>query len=194
MRYDVVPYGTSSLLSARTIVRKKGCATAGFDGRQVVRAPSSRTACATKRASASSSIVANRLSAISSDRREYQHFCARLGRCTTVDRQPSRRRPTGFHPNTSGPQHRGPTLVSMIHGSRGWDAGRGDDCEDPPRVFCTWQVDQGDLSRAESLTEGRTVKSHPTPTPSLACKNDPFDGAATGPGQRFSAAIVRLAA
>ena len=24
------------------------------------------------------------------------------------------------------------------------------------------------------------VKSHPTPTPSLACKNDPFDGAETG--------------
>ena len=56
----------------------------------------------------------------------------------------------------SGPQHRGPTLASMIYGSRGWDAGRGDDCEDPPRVFCTGQVDQGDLSRAESLTEGRT--------------------------------------
>src|ERR1700677_1814358 len=56
----------------------------------------------------------------------------------------------------SGPQHRGPTLASVIHGSRGWDAGRGDDCEDSPRVFCTGQVDQGDLSRAESLTEGRT--------------------------------------
>jgi predicted ATPase len=56
----------------------------------------------------------------------------------------------------SGPQHRGPTLASVIHGSRGWDAGCGDDCEDSPRVFCTWQVDQGDLSRAESLTEGRT--------------------------------------
>ena len=50
----------------------------------------------------------------------------------------------------SGPQHRGPTLASVIHGSRGLDAGRGDDCEDSPRVFCTWQVDQGDLSRAES--------------------------------------------
>jgi hypothetical protein len=56
----------------------------------------------------------------------------------------------------SGPQHRGPTLASVIHGSGGWDAGRGDDCEDSPRVFCTGPVDQGDLSRAESLTEGRT--------------------------------------
>jgi hypothetical protein len=35
----------------------------------------------------------------------------------------------------SGPRHRGSTLASMILGSRGWDAGRGDDCKDPPRVF-----------------------------------------------------------
>ena len=32
------------------------------------------------------------------------------------------------------------------YGSRGWDADCGDDCEDPPGVFCTGQVDQGDLS------------------------------------------------
>jgi hypothetical protein len=37
------------------------------------------------------------------------------------------------------------TVASMIHGSRGWDADCGDDCEDPPRVFWTGQVDQGDL-------------------------------------------------
>jgi hypothetical protein len=30
--------------------------------------------------------------------------------------------------------------------SRGWDADCGDDCEDPPGIFCTGQVDQGDLS------------------------------------------------
>ena len=35
----------------------------------------------------------------------------------------------------SGPRDRGSTLASMILGSRGWDAGRGDDCEDSPRVF-----------------------------------------------------------
>jgi len=35
----------------------------------------------------------------------------------------------------SGPQHRGPTVASMILGSRGWDAGRGDDWEDSSRVF-----------------------------------------------------------
>ena len=35
----------------------------------------------------------------------------------------------------SGPRDRGSTLASMILGSRGWDAGRGDDCEDLPRVF-----------------------------------------------------------
>jgi hypothetical protein len=30
------------------------------------------------------------------------------------------------------------------------------------------------------LVRSMRVKSHPTPTPSLACKNDPFDGAETG--------------
>ena len=35
----------------------------------------------------------------------------------------------------SGPQHRGPKLASVILGSRGWDAGRGDDWEDLPSVF-----------------------------------------------------------
>jgi hypothetical protein len=35
----------------------------------------------------------------------------------------------------SGPPNRGSTLASMILGSRGWDAGRGDDCKDPSRVF-----------------------------------------------------------
>jgi DNA invertase Pin-like site-specific DNA recombinase len=35
----------------------------------------------------------------------------------------------------SGPQHRGPTLASAILGSRGWDAGRGDDWKDSPGVF-----------------------------------------------------------
>ena len=35
----------------------------------------------------------------------------------------------------SGPPNRGSTLASMILGSRGWDAARGDDCKDPSRVF-----------------------------------------------------------
>ena len=35
----------------------------------------------------------------------------------------------------SGPQHRGPTLASVIYGSRGWDAGRGDDFEDCRAFF-----------------------------------------------------------
>jgi len=45
----------------------------------------------------------------------------------------------------SGP--RGLRVHTGFHdyGSRGWDADCGDDCEDPPRVFCTGQVDQGDL-------------------------------------------------
>jgi len=35
----------------------------------------------------------------------------------------------------SGPRNKGSTLASMILGGRGWDAGRGDDWEDPSRVF-----------------------------------------------------------
>lgn len=37
------------------------------------------------------------------------------------------------------------------HGSRDWDADRGDDCEDPPCVFCAGQADQGDLPLAKDL-------------------------------------------
>src|SRR6202049_2535584 len=56
----------------------------------------------------------------------------------------------------SGP--RGLRVHTGFHdsGSRGWDADCGDDCEDPPRVFCTGQADQGDLPGGESFTEGRT--------------------------------------
>jgi hypothetical protein len=35
----------------------------------------------------------------------------------------------------TGPRHRGPISASAVFGSRGWDAGRGDDCKDTPGVF-----------------------------------------------------------
>ena len=34
-----------------------------------------------------------------------------------------------------GPPNRGATSASMILGSRGWNAGRGDDCKDSPRIL-----------------------------------------------------------
>src|SRR3974390_1875821 len=54
----------------------------------------------------------------------------------------------------SGPRDRGPTLASMILGSRGGDAGRGNDCEDSPRIFHTGQIDQGDLPGAACISQG----------------------------------------
>src|SRR4026208_882656 len=54
----------------------------------------------------------------------------------------------------TGPRHRGPTLVSMVLGSRGWDAGRGDDCKNTPGVFQEGQADQGDLPGAGRFAEG----------------------------------------
>lgn len=54
----------------------------------------------------------------------------------------------------TGPRHRGPTLVSMVLGSRGWDAGRGDDCKNTPGVFQAGQADQGDLPGAGRFAEG----------------------------------------
>ena len=37
----------------------------------------------------------------------------------------------------SGPRDKGPQWLPSSHGSRGWDAGGGDDCEDPSRLFCS---------------------------------------------------------
>src|SRR5271155_6081273 len=42
-----------------------------------------------------------------------------------------------------------------VHGSRDWNADRGDDCEDPSFIFCPGQADQGDLPRVGIVTEGR---------------------------------------
>src|SRR5262249_15925779 len=55
----------------------------------------------------------------------------------------------------SGPRNRGSTLASMILGSRGWDAGRGEDCKDPARVFKARQVHQSDLSGVGRIPESR---------------------------------------
>jgi hypothetical protein len=41
----------------------------------------------------------------------------------------------------SGPRNRGSTLASLIRGSRGWDACRGDNCKDSPGVFRRGQGD-----------------------------------------------------
>src|ERR1700738_805219 len=41
----------------------------------------------------------------------------------------------------TGPRHRGPISASVVFGSRGWDAGRGDDCKDTPGVFQAGQAD-----------------------------------------------------
>src|SRR5229473_5595009 len=60
----------------------------------------------------------------------------------------------------SGPRDEGPQWLPSNHGSRGWDAGGGDDCEDPSRLFCSWSADQGDLPRA-----WRIAQSSPQPRP-----------------------------
>src|ERR1700722_19959475 len=54
----------------------------------------------------------------------------------------------------SGPRDKGPQWLPSSHGSRGWDAGGGDDCEDPSRLFCSWSADQGDLPRAWRIAQG----------------------------------------
>src|SRR6478609_8588558 len=54
----------------------------------------------------------------------------------------------------SGPRGKGPQWLPSSHGSRGWDAGGGDDCEDPSRLFCSWSADQGDLPRAWRIAQG----------------------------------------
>src|SRR5258707_14637120 len=57
----------------------------------------------------------------------------------------------------SGPRDKGPQWLPSSHGSRGWDAGGGDDCEDPSRLFCSWSADQGDLPRAWRIAQSSPV-------------------------------------
>ena len=47
------------------------------------------------------------------------------------------------------------TMALVLNGGLFWDAGGGDDREDPPCLFGAGQVDQGDLSRAAGIAEGR---------------------------------------
>jgi hypothetical protein len=56
---------------------------------------------------------------------------------------------TGLIFTQSGPRCDGSTLASGTSGGRDWDAGSGDDRQDPPGVFQPWQVDQSKRS-AES--------------------------------------------
>src|SRR6516162_4952840 len=60
----------------------------------------------------------------------------------------------------SGPRDKGPQWLPSSHGSRGWDAGGGDDCEDPSRLFCPWSADQGDLPGAWRIAQG-SPQGHP---------------------------------
>ena len=60
----------------------------------------------------------------------------------------------------SGPRDKGPQWLPSSHGSRGWDAGGGDDCEDPSRLFCPWSGDQGDLPGAWRIAQG-SPQGHP---------------------------------
>src|SRR3954453_1646816 len=54
----------------------------------------------------------------------------------------------------SGPRDKGPQWLPSSHGSRGWDAGGGDDSEDPSRLFCSWSAHQGDLPGAWRIAQG----------------------------------------
>src|ERR1700689_2412054 len=60
----------------------------------------------------------------------------------------------------SGPRDEGPQWLPSSHGSRGWDAGGGDDCEDPSGLFCSWSADQGDLPRAWRIAQS-SPEGHP---------------------------------
>src|SRR4029077_7523445 len=46
------------------------------------------------------------------------------------------------------------------HGSRDWNAGRGDDCEDPSRVFRSRSAYQGDMPGPRRFPEG-CAEGHP---------------------------------
>jgi hypothetical protein len=52
------------------------------------------------------------------------------------------------------PRDKGPQWLPSSHGSRGWDAGGGDNCEDPSRLFCSRSADRGDLPRAWRIAQG----------------------------------------
>ena len=61
----------------------------------------------------------------------------------------------------TGPRDRGPLSASVVFGSRGWDAGRGDDCKDTPGVFQAGQADQGDLPGVGSVSRKVVRKGDP---------------------------------
>ena len=62
---------------------------------------------------------------------------------------------TGLMCIQSGPRGDGSRLVSEILGGRDWNAGCGNDRQDTPSVFIPGQIDQGDLSRAACIAQGR---------------------------------------
>ena len=47
------------------------------------------------------------------------------------------------------------TMAPIVHGGLDRDVGRGDGREDPPGVFCSREVDQGDLPRDADFAKGR---------------------------------------
>src|ERR1700678_1109100 len=77
----------------------------------------------------------------------------------SVQHDPRRRHQTCVRAQ-SGPRGKGPQWLPSSHGSRGWDAGGGDDCEDPSRLFCSWSADQGDLPRAWRIAQS-SPQGHP---------------------------------
>ena len=54
----------------------------------------------------------------------------------TVFRHGIRTPYSGRSASNRDPRDEGPQWLPSSHGSRGWDAGGGDDCEDPSRLFC----------------------------------------------------------
>jgi Transposase IS116/IS110/IS902 family len=71
--------------------------------------------------------------------------------------------PLGVIGIQSGPPNRGATSASMILGSRGWNAGRGDDCKDSSSVLQRREAHQSDM-----LGSGRIPQSRK--------EGDPFGG------------------
>ena len=45
-------------------------------------------------------------------------------------------------------------MAPFVHGGLGQGVGRGDGREDPPGIFCSGKIDQGDLPRATDFAKG----------------------------------------
>ena len=93
-------------------------------------------------------------------RRKYQRNDGRYSSDTTdeewmcfgVEKGPrwrGDRRPKGT------PLTLGFTMAPIVHGGLCQDVGRGDSREDPPGIFCSGEVDQGDLPRDADFAKGR---------------------------------------